>query len=70
MAATISPEEIACQKANIAQDKGPVVVGVSIFLTVLPAIVVVLRFGARHVQKLPFKADDWLTIPAIVSICI
>ena len=67
MAGVLSPEEIAFQQANISQNKGSLVVGLSIALTVIPAIAVVLRFAARHVQKLPFKTDDWLTIPALVS---
>lgn len=29
--------------------------------------VVGLRFYTRRVQQMPFKIDDWLTIPALVS---
>lgn len=30
---------------------------------------IVLRFYARHKQKVPLLMDDWLTIPAWVSPC-
>ena len=39
----------------------------SIFLG-LSVITVVLRFYARRRQKAPLQADDWLTVPALVSL--
>ena len=32
----------------------------------LSTVAVALRFYARHMQKVPFKSDDWFMIPCIV----
>ena len=33
----------------------------------LSTIAIGLRFYARHVQKVPRKMDDWVTLPCLVS---
>ena len=36
-------------------------------LLALSTVAIGLRFYIRHVQKLPLKMDDWITIPCLVS---
>jgi hypothetical protein len=40
---------------------------IAILFPVLNVIVVSTRFYVRKRQKVPLQADDWLTIPALVS---
>jgi len=43
-----------------------IISSLSVFL-VLDVAAVVLRFGARIKSRQPIQADDWLTIPGLVS---
>ena len=38
-----------------------------IILTILIIVAVVLRFVARYIRKLEFKADDWFALASLVS---
>jgi len=53
----------------MAQDTNPsyVLAAGAIFLTLCP-IVVGLRFYTRAIQKAKIGIDDWLILPALVSI--
>jgi hypothetical protein len=64
----MTPEEIAYQQAQIAGDKGPEIVGAAIFFIVFPTVIVVLRFLARSLRKLPLGIDDYFTLPALVGV--
>lgn len=64
----LSPEELRYQEAHIQEDSGPWIVGVSIFLVVLCFVAVTLRFVARWIRRLPWKADDYAMLPALVHI--
>ena len=67
MASALPPEAIAYQTAHAGENKGPTVIAVSIVLMIINIVVLIFRFIARHVQKLPYKWDDWLSIPGLVS---
>ena len=41
-------------------------IAAGVVLPILASISVALRFHTRRGQRLPFAADDWLTIPAAV----
>ena len=62
----LPPAEVAYQEAHIHQDKGPMVIGVSIALIALTSATVVLRFIARWIRQLPWGLDDYFLIPALV----
>ncbi|MCJ1246869.1 hypothetical protein MMC30_004078 [Trapelia coarctata] len=62
----LSPEELRYQEAHIQEDRGPWIVGVSIFLIVLCTVAVTLRFVARWIRRLPWKADDYAMLPALL----
>ncbi|TAQ83145.1 hypothetical protein B7494_g8530 [Chlorociboria aeruginascens] len=69
--AALSPAETAHQMANLGQNQGPKIVGVSIFLIVLASTSVILRFIARLARSMRPGWDDWLCIPAMVfTICM
>ena len=44
----------------------PVLVGVGVALTILPFIVVGLRFYARRVARVAIGVDDWCIVVALV----
>ena len=50
-----------------AQYSKPVLVGVGVTFTILPIIVVGLRFYARRVSRTAVGIDDWCTVFALVS---
>ena len=58
MASTLTPEDIAYQQAHIHEDKGSIIVDVSIFLVVVTTITVALRFLARFIKTLPLQWDN------------
>lgn len=43
------------------------IIGTLSFLLIMDIAAVALRFVARSRRKQGFQADDWLTIPALVS---
>lgn len=51
-----------------SQYKKPVLVGVGITLTILPMIVVGLRFRARQFTRAAVGMDDWSILFALVSV--
>ncbi len=63
-----TPEDIAYQLSHPEENDGPRIIAISIMLMVVCTVVVILRFVARKVRKLPWKIDDYMTIPALVSI--
>lgn len=68
--AALSPEAIAYQTARINEDKGPAVYAISVVLTVTSFIVVLLRFFARYLLKLPLKLDGKFRVPQKVPKCL
>ena len=44
----------------------PNIVGAGITFTILPILVVGLRFYARHVSRAPVGIDDWSIVGALV----
>lgn len=64
----VGPEELRYQEAHLHEDRGPLIVGVSTFLIVLCIIAVTLRFVARWIRRLPWMADDYAMLPALVRI--
>lgn len=62
----LPPEEIAYQTEHIHEDQGPKIIGISVFLVVLAAGSVVLRFVARMVRHMELGWDDWLCVPALL----
>jgi hypothetical protein len=61
MATIVKPVEYYYQLA-------PYNLAASIALPILDVVVVALRIFARRKQHLPLMIDDWLTIPALVSL--
>lgn len=43
------------------------VIGIGIAFAVLPTVCVALRFWSRKLAKIPFGAEDWLVLPALVG---
>ena len=56
--------------SNIVFSEYPksVLIGVSLFLTILPIVIVALRFYARHRTPAGIGSDDWVILFALVSI--
>ena len=50
-----------------AQYPKSVLVGNGVAFTILPMIVVVLRFYARHISRVAAGIDDWCIVTALVS---
>ena len=48
----------------------PVVLGVSIFLTVLSIVAVSLRLYSRRISRIGFWFDDWAVVIALVRMSI
>ena len=46
----------------------PGVYAVSVILPVLATAAVVARFHVRRLKKVAYKADDWLSLAALVSL--
>lgn len=55
----------AADQQNLEQDLRPEVRTLSIAFTILAAFVVGLRFLARHRQRAPYGADDWLILVSL-----
>lgn len=70
MAYTLTPEDIAYQQAHFHENKGPMIVDVSIFLIVVTTITVALRFLARFIKSLPLQWDDWLSVAGLVMVVL
>lgn len=73
MASALPPEAIAYQQERIDENKGPVVITVSVLLMSITIVAVGLRFVARFVQKLRLEWDDWLSavgLLMIVCMCV
>ncbi len=70
MASTLTPEDILYQQASIHDDKGPMIIAVSILLITITTVTVVLRFVARFVKKLAVKWDDWLSIAGLIMVIL
>lgn len=49
---------------------GDQLIGVSIMIAILQTIVVGARFYTRYMQKLSIGLDDYLIVPALVSLLI
>ena len=63
----LPPGELAYQEAHIRDNKGPIIIGVSIMLLVLSTTAVGLRVVARRMRELPLAADDYLIFLAQVG---
>ena len=50
------------------QNRGPSVVAANLVVAILATFAVALRFLARYLQKVGYKADDFLILLALVSI--
>ena len=62
----LPPGEVAYQSAHIHEDRGPLIIGVSVTLITLTTVTVALRFIARWIRQLPWGLDDYFMIPALV----
>lgn len=58
----------AAQTQNLDEDLRPEVMTLSVAFTVLAAVVVGLRFLARHLQRAPFWIDDWMILASLVML--
>ena len=69
----ISPDEYQYQLSHASENRGPLIIAVTVVLISLSFFAVALRFWARQMKALPWKADDWLMIPAAsfeVILCV
>lgn len=55
----------AADKQDLSQDLRPELRNLSIAFTILAALVVALRFLARHRQRAPYGVDDWLILVSL-----
>lgn len=58
----------AAQTQNLDEDLRTEIMSLSVAFTVLAAVVVGLRFLARHLQRAPFWIDDWLILASLVML--
>lgn len=63
---SLTPKEMAYQKAHLNETRGPVVIGVTAMLITLDTVFVALRIWARRIRKLGLWWDDWLIIMALI----
>ena len=54
--------------AEMAANRGPSIVAANLVVAILATVAVALRFLARHVQKIDYKADDILILLALVCL--
>ena len=69
----IPPDEYQYQLSHASENRGPLIIAVTVVLIILSFAAVGLRFLARYMKALPWKADDWLMIPAVsfeVILCV
>lgn len=52
----------------MADNRGPGIVAANLVVAILATIAVALRFLARYVQKIGYKADDILILMALVML--
>ena len=57
---------MAVSEGVFAQYSKPVLVGNGVAFTILPILVVVLRFYARHISRVAAGIDDWCIVAALV----
>ena len=67
MASTFSPEEVAYERAHWNEDKGPAMIAGGIVLIGFATVAVILRLMARKMKRLPWMADDYFIVAALVS---
>lgn len=58
----------AALQQNLEEDLRPEVQNLSIIFTVLAAVVVCLRFLARHIQRAQYGIDDWMILASLVML--
>ena len=58
------------QKEHIGDNKTPTIVGVYVLGYVLAVTAVGVRFMSRKISKLPYWADDWIILTALVRLTL
>ena len=53
---------------DLSESQVPRILGVNIATLILAILAVALRFISRRVSNAKFWWDDWLTLPALVSV--
>lgn len=63
---TLSPSEIAYEKAHINQTRQPACYGVVITFYIMAIVMVGLRMAARRLQRTRPSLDDYLSVAGII----
>ena len=64
---SLSPEEIAYEKAHISDDKTGQVVAANVICGIVAVLSVALRFLSRKYAKAHLGPDDWLLVASLVD---
>ena len=67
MAAVIPKAELQYQLAHINQSSSSQIIAVNIALPILSTVVVLLRLYSRRLERIPWKADDFVVFSALVK---
>ena len=51
----------------MSNNQRPLIYGLGITFSIVATVSVVLRFQARRIKRLPFEADDWTILIALVG---
>jgi hypothetical protein len=65
-AVTPSPAKLLYEQQHITDDRSAPVIAANVACVTLAFIAVCLRFISRRMSKIAYKADDWLSISALV----
>ena len=67
MAASIPPAQLAYYEQHATENQQPNLIATVVLCLALPCIAVFLRFLARRINHVGYKADDWLILLALVQ---
>ena len=67
MAAPMPPEQLEYYEEHASDTVQPNLIATIVLGLAVACLAVILRFLARRMNKLPFRADDWLVLLALVQ---
>ena len=53
---------------HVHENRGPSILAAMVVFSILAIVAVIARLYARRMRKLPFQADDYLMVPALVRL--
>ena len=63
---TPSPEKLLYEQQHLTDDRSATIIAATVICISLATIAVCMRFASRRIAHIDYKADDWLSISALV----